>query len=273
MIKGSHHSAGALLKLSRARKGKTYEEIYGKNNTIRIKRKMLHTKLGPHKSDCRCVRCCQETCDKISVGITKSYTPELRARKSKILKRVCNDPIHRAEMSVLFTKLRKDPEYRKRQSYAVSMSPKTLEARKRKIKDPSYHKNLSAAHRRAYREGKRVPAGCCAPGYVSSRISSFEQKLNAALTSYGLHFIPQYKVPGTNYVADFYLPSVNLIVEVDLHPSHREDKRRIKHDRRRKYRLHKLGYMQLHLRRKSFKRGMKFCMGLIIKSGNKKENI
>ncbi len=45
--------------------------------------------------------------------------------------------------------------------------------------------------------------------------SALELKMQALLDAAGVDYIFQYPVPGTRYVADFYLPRTNTLVEVD----------------------------------------------------------
>ena len=71
------------------------------------------------------------------------------------------------------------------------------------------------------------------------RASVLELKMKALLDAAGVDYVHQYPVPETRYVADFYLPRTNTVVEVD---GARWHEMRTAYDEARDARITSLGF-------------------------------
>ena len=49
-------------------------------------------------------------------------------------------------------------------------------------------------------------------GCLSCNESKGELEISRLLTNYGINFIREYKIPGSNYRYDFYLPTQNILI-------------------------------------------------------------
>lgn len=124
---------------------------------------------------------------------------------------------------------------------------------------PSVKKKLSIIRsinaKRLVKEGKIT--GLLYLSGKQLKTSRIEKKVGSWLRLVGIACLGSWRIPGTHFTADIYIPSVKLIVEVDGHPSHYYDAAVIKKDRRRDRVCKTLGYNVLRLRQRTLNKGPK----------------
>ena len=94
------------------------------------------------------------------------------------------------------------------------------------------------------------------------RPTSLELQLRNALNAAGVEFVFQFPVPGTSYVADFYLPRTNTILEADGGYWHSRPKS-VLHDAKRDAVLARFGYRVVRLGEKQIRAGATECLGVL----------
>ncbi len=260
MIRGSHHTVETQKKMSEAKLGKTYEEIYGPRKAEAARKHISESMKLQHANG----RLSLEARQKIGRAAAARWQDEdIRRRTIDGIKRAWCSPEYREKWLKTATLNRSTAEYRKAHSEMAKKAANTPDyKRKWEIirKSKEYREKLSIAQRKAYEEGRRVPAGAAAGETV--QISIAEIGLGKELKASGVRFQKQFRIPETFYRADFYISSHNLIVEVDVHPFHYRPEG-IAHGKKRYKKLKDLGYKQLHLKHKSIKRGFEFCLNKI----------
>ena len=94
------------------------------------------------------------------------------------------------------------------------------------------------------------------------RPTSLEVQVCDALTAAGIEFVFQFPVSGTSYVADFYLPQKNTILEADGGYWHSRPKS-VLHDAKRDAVLARLGYRVVRLGETQIRAGSSECVGVL----------
>lgn len=229
------------------RAGKSMEQFFGTEKATHLRAEQSRRQLKRYDKE---GGPSDVTKKRIGRGVTKAWKA-LPEDEKVLRKQATSKGVRRAlrrgsaALDAEYAK-RKTPEYRESQrerQRAVAQRPDQIYRREQLNADPEYRAHLSLGQTLSWREGRRIYK---APPV--RRVGAFELALLPELKRCGYDFKHQYRVPGTRYHADFYLPTFRIIAEVDGHQSHYQDPKRIRHDKRRDARLHRLGYHIVHLR-------------------------
>jgi very-short-patch-repair endonuclease len=169
--------------------------------------------------------------------------PDVQKRRSKTLKATLRKKSVKAQQC-----------YSQRKRWAKPGAREAHSKVMKKVITREVRKRISETEKEQFKHGRKLTGAAIFPVKVSKN----EYLLVAALVEQKVKCIHQFKVPETRYTADIFIPSSNLIVEIDGHPSHYTYRR--KFDIRRDKILRGLGYHVLHLKTKEIKKGISFCL-------------
>lgn len=176
----------------------------------------------------------------------RPVSPETRAKLSVSHKTSPLAQAHQAQLSASQKGRFKSPETGAKISAALKGHTMSLEAR---AKSSASHKTSPRAQAHRARIGRIRP-------------TSIEVQLRNALNAAGVEFVFQFPVPATSYVADFYLPRTNTILEADGGYWHSRPKS-VLHDAKRDAALTRLGYRVVRLGEKQIRAGARECVGAL----------
>src|SRR5437016_1910325 len=206
------------------------------------------------------------------------WTPERRAAHGVMMKALWATPEHRAKVRAIralpevrektsaANKARWIPEYREklRLSGAMKQSPERREAtaeKQRQLWATSEYRAKMAARPvpDATRMHKPEVWAKIGPATQLPRVeiertnaNEFEMIAKDVLDALDVDYVWQFPVPETGYVADFYIPSRRLLLEIDgkfhLHSKH------LRRDQKRDARVRALGYTVVRVQHKAIKR-------------------
>ena len=129
-------------------------------------------------------------------------------------------------------------------------------AHRARLNSPEVHARVGLSLRASSRaQAHRARIGRIRP-------TSIEVQVRNALIAAGVDFVFQFSVPGTPYVADFYVPRTTTILEADGEYWHSRPKD-VLHDAKRDAVLARFGYRVVRLGEKQIRAGATECLGVL----------
>lgn len=250
---GKKHSPETRLKISLAKRGT--------KPTLETRAKLSAARLGKKRPP-RSVEWCQNLSDAHTSSPHLAEWHKKVAEAQRGVKRGPLSPEHRAKCSAAKKGKKKGPlslVWRENLSASLRSSPAAMAYRARMTSKEGRARMSAALTTSPRAQAHRAHLFIKSP-------TSIELAVRTALDAVGVDFVFQYPVPGTPYVADFYLPQRNLILEADGDYWHSIPKVKIK-DIKRDAMLTACGYRVVHLLERVIRRDVVLAVETVLTEG------